>query len=190
VAKRWQVQGWWPGAQAVPSPNHDERPAGEVISLLVVHSISLPPGQYGGRDVQAFFTNQLDFDAHPYFDALRGVRVSAHFFVRRDGTVLQFVSCNARAWHAGVSTWQGRSACNNFSIGVEMEGLEGSTFEPAQYDALARVMRALRRAYPLQSVCGHEHIAPGRKGDPGAAFAWQQTRALSRWPRRMFHGLS
>jgi N-acetyl-anhydromuramoyl-L-alanine amidase len=190
MAPRWQDRGWWPGARALPSPNFDARPAEEAISLLVVHSISLPPGQYGGREVEAFFTNALDHDAHPYFDALRGVRVSAHFFVRRDGTVLQFVSCLARAWHAGASVWQGRSACNSFSIGVEMEGLEGAAFELAQYEALARLMRALRRAYPLQSICGHEHIAPGRKADPGAAFDWSQTRALSRWPRRMFHGLS
>lgn len=147
-----------------------------MVDLLVVHSISLPPGAFGGDAIEQLFTNRLDWSAHPYFESIRGLRVSAHFLIRRDGELLQFVSCDRRAWHAGASTWQGRSDCNDFSIGVELEGLEGGRFEDAQYDRLAAVARSLARRYPLRGVVGHEHIAPGRKSDPGAGFEWWRLR--------------
>jgi len=142
----------------------------------VLHSISLPPGRYGGDDVARFFTNRLDHSKHPYFAALSGVRVSSHFFIRRDGEVWQFVSCDRRAWHAGVSSWSGRERCNDFSIGIELEGLEGETFERRQYAALARLLRSAARRYPIEAIVGHQHIAPGRKGDPGAGFNWRKLR--------------
>jgi AmpD protein len=167
----WQ-QGWWRAARAVPSPNFGPRPAGMAVDLAIVHSISLPPGQYGGDEIERLFTNQLDWDAHPYFQAIRGAEVSAHFVIRRSGELLQFVSCEQRAWHAGRSHWQGRDNCNDFSIGIELEGLEGQHFEPAQYAALARLLRSAAQHYPLRQVVGHEHVAPGRKRDPGAAFDW------------------
>ena len=167
----WQA-GWWRAARRSPSPNFGARPAGSVISLVVLHSISLPPGEYGGRGVEDLFLNRLDCDAHPYFAGLRGLQVSAHFFIRRDGEAVQFVSCEQRAWHAGVSSWRGRENCNDFSIGIELEGLEGLAFEAAQYHALARLLRALAAAYPIDEVTGHEHVAPGRKADPGAGFDW------------------
>ena len=166
-------RGWWRHARHVASPNFGPRPAGLAVTLAVVHSISLPPGEYGSADVERFFTNQLDWDAHPYFDRLRELQVSAHFFIRRDGCTLQFVSCDDRAWHAGVSEWAGRGQCNDWSIGVELEGHEGERFEPAQYGALSRLLRSLARRYPVRSVVGHEHIAPGRKADPGPGFDWR-----------------
>jgi len=139
----------------------------------VVHSISLPPGVYGGSEVAQLFTNQLDWDAHPYFETIRGLQVSAHFFIRRDGSLWQFVSCDDRAWHAGQSHYRGRDNCNDDSIGVELEGLEGDTFTPAQYQALADLLRAVAGHYPLTDVAGHAHIAPGRKLDPGPGFQWE-----------------
>jgi AmpD protein len=150
------------------------------VTLLVVHSISLPPGVYGGRQIEELFTNRLDWDGHPYFDTIRGLQVSAHFLVRRDGEVVQFVSCDRRAWHAGASVWRGRANCNDFSVGVELEGVEGERFEDAQYDALLALARALARRYPIAAVAGHEHIAPGRKADPGPGFDWERLqRALA-----------
>jgi AmpD protein len=144
-----------------------------------VHSISLPPGEYGGDAVMRLFTNRLDWDAHAYYQGLRRLRVSAHFLIRRDGQLMQFVSCDRRAWHAGASHWQGRDNCNDFSIGIELEGLEGCRFEAAQYRQLARLLRALAREYPLTTAVGHEHVAPGRKRDPGAGFDWARLqRAL------------
>ncbi len=154
--------------------------------MIVVHSISLPPGVYGGDAVQALFTNQLDPSAHPFFEALRGLKVSAHFFVRRDGRVVQFVSCDQRAWHAGVSQWRGRSGCNDFSVGIELEGLEGGAFEAEQYASLAKLCRALKRAYPIEVIVGHEHVAPGRKNDPGTGFDWPQLKTQSRLPWALF----
>ena len=145
-----------------------------------MHSISLPPGRYGGDAIERLFTNRLDWDEHPYFQAIRGLQVSAHFVIRRDGELLQFVSCDRRAWHAGQSAWRGRENCNDFSVGVELEGLEGSAFEAAQYAALADVAHALARRYPIAAVVGHEHVAPGRKGDPGAGFDWPLLRELLR----------
>ena len=153
-----------------------------MVSLAVIHSISLPPGEYGGDAVERLFTNMLDWDAHPYFQGIRGLEVSAHFFLRRDGALLQFVGCDDRAWHAGASCFKGREGCNDFSVGIELEGLEGSTFEPAQYAALARLLRALARRYPITDVAGHEHVAPGRKADPGPGFDWARLRRELRRP--------
>jgi N-acetyl-anhydromuramoyl-L-alanine amidase len=173
----WQ-KGWYRFARRFDSPNFGPRPAHTVIDLVVLHSISLPPAQYGGPQVLDFFTNQLDFDAHPYFEQIRGVQVSAHFFIRRGGELWQLVSCDDRAWHAGASSWGGRSNCNDFSIGIELEGIEGAAFEAAQYDSLLSVCAALMQHYPIAEVQGHEHVAPGRKLDPGAGFDWTAVRRL------------
>lgn len=164
--------GWYTPARQVPSSNFGPRPAQACIDLLVVHSISLPPGVYGGPEVEQLFTNNLDWDAHSYFQTIRGIQVSAHFFIRRDGALVQFVSCDDRAWHAGTSSYRGRENCNDDSIGVELEGLEGDTFTPAQYQSLADLVRAIAHHYPLAHLAGHEHIAPGRKLDPGPGFQW------------------
>ncbi len=165
--------GWWSRAQHIDSPNFGERPKHAQIDLLVIHSISLPPGVYGGNEIEALFTNQLDWDAHPYFAQIRGMQVSSHFVIRRDGGLLQFVSCDKRAWHAGVSHYRGRDNCNDDSIGIELEGLEGETFEVAQYDTLSVVCKELMKNYPIAHIAGHEDVAPGRKFDPGAGFDWQ-----------------
>jgi len=174
--------GWWSGATRRFSPNFGPRPAATEVSLAVLHSISLPPGDYGGDAVERLFTNRLDWDAHPYYGQIRGFEVSTHFFVRRGGETLQFVSCDERAWHAGRSSWQGRDNCNDFSIGIELEGLEGEPFEAAQYEALACLLRAVAARYPLRHVAGHEHVAPGRKIDPGPGFDWHELRQLLGWP--------
>ena len=166
--------GWFGAARRVDSPNFDERPPGEAISLLVVHAISLPPAQFGSDDICRLFTNTLDPDAHPYFRAISSVRVSAHFLIRRDGALLQFVSCRRRAWHAGVSCWNGRSRCNDFSIGIELEGCDELPFEDAQYLGLVTLIESLRTHYPVTAVVGHADIAPGRKTDPGPCFDWQR----------------
>lgn len=181
----WQ-DGWYRLAHRLESPNQGPRPEGAQVDLIVVHSISLPPGQYGGDEVMRLFTNTLDWDAHPYFKTIEGAQVSAHFFVRRDGALWQFVSCDRRAWHAGASNWGGRANCNDYSVGIELEGLEGQTFEPAQYQALAGLCTALGQHYPIVHVAGHEHIAPGRKQDPGAGFDWPLLRASLGWPRDRF----
>jgi N-acetyl-anhydromuramoyl-L-alanine amidase len=162
----------------IESPNQDERPDGEEPTLLVVHSISLPPGEFGGPGVEALFLNRLDRDAHPYYAGIADLRVSAHFVVRRDGETTQYVSCAKRAWHAGVSSWNGRARCNDFSIGIELEGCDDTPFEAAQYDALAALTRALRDAYPILGIAGHSDVAPGRKTDPGPLFDWSRYRAL------------
>ena len=175
VKPRWHA-GWWSAARRCPSPNFGERPAGSVVSLLVLHSISLPPGVYGGDQIEQFFANRLDWSAHPYFETIRGLQVSAHFVVRRSGELLQFVSCERRAWHAGRSAWRGRENCNDYSLGIELEGLEGEPFEAAQYDTLVALAPVLARRYPIEAVVGHEHIAPGRKHDPGAGFDWPLLR--------------
>lgn len=172
--------GWWRHAKRVRSPNFSERPAGEAPSLAIVHSISLPPGEYGGDAIERLFTNRLDWDAHPYYQRIRGLRVSAHFLLRRDGRALQFVSCEQRAWHAGQSVWRGRENCNHYSIGIELEGLEGERFDAAQYLTLARLLRALAARYPITEVVGHEDVAPQRKADPGSGFDWWHLRRLLR----------
>jgi N-acetyl-anhydromuramoyl-L-alanine amidase len=147
------------------------------VDLLVVHNISLPPGVYGGDAIIDLFLNRLDPEAHPYFGPLRGLRVSAHFLVRRDGELIQFVACSRRAWHAGVSSFMGRARCNDFSIGVELEGSDEDPFEGVQYDVLAGLVRTLRGRYPLTHLVGHSDIAPGRKTDPGPFFDWRRLRA-------------
>jgi AmpD protein len=146
------------------------------VDLAVIHSISLPPGVYGGDAIERLFTNTLDWDTHPYFAQIRGMQVSAHFLIRRNGGVLQFVSVLDRAWHAGASSWQGRPNCNDYSVGIELEGLEGDTFESAQYDALIELLTALRTEFGITAVTGHEDIAPGRKQDPGPGFDWKRVR--------------
>lgn len=163
--------GWCAAATRRPSPNFDARPAA-AIDLLVIHNISLPPGQFGGPHITDLFHNKLDYDADSYFGQLRTLRVSAHFLIRRDGALIQFVSGNDRAWHAGVSLFCGRERCNDFSIGIELEGSDLLPFEDIQYDVLAGLTQALRQRYPLAAVAGHEHIAPGRKTDPGPYFDW------------------
>lgn len=166
------AEGWADRARRVDSPNCDERPDNAAIELLVIHNISLPPGEFGGPGVEQLFTNTLEASAHPYFAGLAGLRVSAHFFVRRDGSILQFVSCLRRAWHAGASVWRGRERCNDFSIGVELEGKDALTYGDAQYQTLVRLTHALRQAYPIIDIAGHSDIAPLRKTDPGPAFDW------------------
>ena len=185
AAGAW-CEGWWAGARHSPSPNHGPRPAGVPVDLVVLHSISLPPGRYGGPEVEDFFLNRLDTQRDPALAGLAGVQVSAHFFIRRDGECVQFVSTHRRAWHAGVSAFQGRSDCNNFSIGIELEGLEGLSFEPAQYRSLVSLLRALRQGHPLRAITGHQHIAPGRKGDPGDGFDWPALQRRLRWSPRWF----
>jgi len=181
----WQG-GWYRHAHRLASPNFGPRPPQAQIDLLVLHSISLPPGRYDGDEVLQLFTNQLDWDAHPYFQTIRGMQVSAHFLIRRNGQLWQFVDCGARAWHAGASRWRGRDNCNDDSIGIELEGLEGEPFEAAQYETLASLCPALAAHYPIAFVAGHEHIAPGRKADPGAGFDWPRLRRQLAWPAQCF----
>ncbi|MEO8304999.1 MAG: 1,6-anhydro-N-acetylmuramyl-L-alanine amidase AmpD [Betaproteobacteria bacterium] len=172
--------GYATTARQIRSPNHDARPPGTAIELVVVHGISLPPGKFGGDGIARLFTNRLDLRADPYYASIAPLRVSAHFLVRRDGELVQFVGCTDRAWHAGASSWRGRARCNDFSIGIELEGSDDVAYEPAQYAMLARLVRALRRAYPIIDVAGHSEIAPGRKSDPGPAFDWGRlTRLLT-----------
>lgn len=168
------ANGWFTGVRRIASPNYDARPARMQISLLVIHSISLPPNEFGGAGIKRLFTNTLDCAAHPYYAQLQGLRVSSHFLVRRDGGIIQFVPCGSRAWHAGVSEWQGRSRCNDFSIGIELEGSDFVPFEQPQYLALARLTRHLKRHYPIRNIVGHADIAPGRKTDPGPFFDWDR----------------
>ena len=167
--------------QFIPSPNYNDRPINDDIDLLVIHGISLPPGQFEGDAVQKLFTNKLDYNAHPYYEILREMKVSSHLFIRRDGTLIQFVPFHLRAWHAGVSQFEGRENCNDFAIGVELEGTDEIPYAVAQYQQLAIVIRALQNVYPnitAQRIVGHSDIAPGRKTDPGPAFDWQQLHGL------------
>jgi len=164
-------------ARHVASPNCDERPGGEAITLLVIHNISLPPGEFGGDGIERLFTNELDSVAHPYFRTLTTVRVSAHFLIRRTGALLQFVPCAKRAWHAGESAWRGRSRCNDFSIGIELEGADDVPYTESQYRMLAELARVLRSAYPIADIAGHSDIAPSRKTDPGPGFDWPRFRS-------------
>jgi N-acetyl-anhydromuramoyl-L-alanine amidase len=175
-----EADGWCRDMQRSPSPNFDQRPVDAKIDLLVIHNISLPPGQFGGEYIADLFCNRLDCDAHPYFDQLRTLRVSAHFLIRRDGEAVQFVPAGLRAWHAGLSSFCGRERCNDFSIGIELEGTDFEPFTMAQYETLAELTLALARSYPLTDVTGHENIAPGRKTDPGPFFDWGLYRKLYR----------
>jgi len=171
--------GWLPGTRRIASPNSDERPAGEPVRLAVIHAISLPPNEFGGPGIIQLFTNCLDPEMHPYFREIQRLRVSAHFLVRRDGELIQFVSCSRRAWHAGVSSWRGRERCNDFSIGIELEGCDQQAFEEAQYLTLNRLLDQLRHRYSIEAVVGHSDIAPGRKTDPGPCFDWHRVRGIS-----------
>ena len=173
--------GWLSGASRCPSPNCNERPDRDDISLLVIHNISLPPGQYGTGCVEEFFCNRLDCDAHPYFENLRDLEVSAHLLVERDGSVTQFVEFERRAWHAGASRFEGRENCNDFSIGIELEGCDSEAYTDAQYASLATITGEIMRNYPAitrDRITGHSDIAPGRKTDPGPAFDWERLRRL------------
>jgi len=168
----------------IESPNCDDRPPAAEVSLLVIHGISLPPGKFGGDGVLRLFTNTLDWAAHPFYTTLKGLRVSAHFFVRRTGEIIQFVPCGRRAWHAGESSWRGRERCNDFSIGVELEGVDTRPYTERQYARLVPLAATLRRRYPIAEIVGHSDIAPGRKTDPGPAFDWGRLRILvGRAPR-------
>ncbi|MBK6276600.1 MAG: 1,6-anhydro-N-acetylmuramyl-L-alanine amidase AmpD [Gammaproteobacteria bacterium] len=172
--------GWLRGARRLPSENANERPDPGEISLLVIHNISLPPGRFGGGFVEQLFLNCLDCTMHPWFERLRGLRVSAHLLIDRRGRLVQFVPCGLRAWHAGESSFAGRGNCNDFSVGIELEGTDERPYTKAQYARLARVTRALMRAYPgitPERIVGHCDIAPGRKSDPGRAFDWAHYRA-------------
>jgi AmpD protein len=171
------MQGWLDGALRCASSNCNQRPAGEAISLLVIHNISLPPGEFGGAQVRDFFCNELDCDGHPYFEQLRDMQVSAHLLIERTGDIVQFVSFAERAWHAGQSCFEGREDCNDFSVGIELEGTDDEAYTDAQYLELARVSRILMTEYPgidKQRIVGHSDVAPGRKTDPGPAFDWDR----------------
>lgn len=170
--------GWMAGAVRCASPNFDARPDGVDVNLVVVHAISLPPDEFGGPGVAALFTNTLDPNAHPYYATIVDLRVSAHFFIRRDGALIQFVSTDARAWHAGASCWAGRQRCNDFSVGIELEGCDTQPFEAPQYERLAALLQVLCSHYPVKAVVGHSDIAPGRKTDPGPCFDWARLRHL------------
>ncbi|MDE2388480.1 MAG: 1,6-anhydro-N-acetylmuramyl-L-alanine amidase AmpD [Betaproteobacteria bacterium] len=171
---RLDATGLLDSAKFIASPNYDERPPDTEISLLVIHNISLPPNEFVGNGVIELFTNRIDPAAHPYYQTLHGLKVSAHFFIRRDGTLIQFVPCSQRAWHAGISNWQGRERCNDFSIGIELEGSDTTSFTDAQYEVLITLTRCLCERYPIQSIAGHSDIAPGRKTDPGPWFDWKR----------------
>ncbi len=173
--------GWYRFARHLPSPNFGARPEGITVDLVVIHSISLPPGQYGGGHIQQLFTNQLDWGEHPYFESIRDQKVSAHFLIERTGALWQFVSCQDRAWHAGQSSYRKsdsteRTNCNDFSIGIELEGVPGETFTDAQYESLASLNAALSHTYQGLDFVGHEHISPERKDDPGSGFDWPRLR--------------
>ena len=171
-------------ARFVESPNCDERPDGCAIELLVLHHISLPPGEFGGPGIVELFTNRLDPAAHSFYPTVAGTRVSAHFLIRRDGELCQFVPCGARAWHAGESSWKGRLQCNDFSIGVELEGTGDAPFTDAQYGRLAALTRALMTRYPIRDIVGHSDVAPGRKSDPGPQFDWLRYRRMLKISRQ------
>jgi AmpD protein len=181
----WQ-NGWYRFARPLKSPNFGSRPEGTRVDLLVIHSISLPPGVYGGDQVQRLFTNQLDPGEHAWFERLRGLQVSAHFYIQRQGQLWQFVSCDHRAWHAGQSCFRGRDNCNDFSVGIELEGIEGDLFEPAQYETLTSVCTAVAQHYPVTQAAGHEHVAPGRKQDPGHGFDWPLLQSALGWSPQCF----
>ena len=170
-------QGWCHRARRADCTNFDMRPDDAEIRLLVIHNISLPPGEFGGHYIEDLFANRLDCDAHPYFAQLRGLRVSSHFLIRRDGELLQFVATHSRAWHAGLSNYKGQDRCNDFSIGIELEGTDTDDYCDAQYATLVAVTDALLRAHPITDVCGHQHISPERKTDPGPSFDWMHFRS-------------
>lgn len=169
-------QGMASPCQIILSPNTDERPAATSIDMIVIHNISLPPNQFGGPGIIQLFTNQLDANEHPYYAAIAHLKVSSHFLIRREGELIQFASCLQRAWHAGVSAWQGRECCNDFSIGIELEGSDECAFNDAQYSSLQALVEAIKQRYPIKHIVGHSQIAPGRKTDPGPFFDWQRIK--------------
>lgn len=175
---RIDKKGLAKGVRFILSPNCDERPAGSTIDLVVIHYISLPPGEFGGRGIIEHFTNRLDPSEHPFYASIAGAKVSAHFLIRRDGALIQFVPCAKRAWHAGESSWKGRTRCNDFSIGIEMEGTGEVPFTEVQYRRLAALTRVLQARYTIRDIAGHSDVAPGRKTDPGPHFDWARYRAL------------
>ena len=170
--------GWLRDARQSASPNFDDRPDSVDVSLIVIHAISLPPSRFGSDDIERFFTNALDPAAHPYFAEIASMKVSAHFLIRRNGELIQFVSCHKRAWHAGVSTWKGRERCNDYSIGIELEGCDELPFEEAQYQRVIALVDVLRRCYPISALAGHCDVAPERKTDPGPCFDWRRLEPL------------
>lgn len=174
------IDGCLQGATQIPSPNYNQRPEHSDIQLVVIHNISLPPSQFGGGYIEQFFQNQLDWDAHPYFKTIEGMQVSTHLLILRSGEVLQFVNFKDRAWHAGRSSYMALPECNDYSIGIELEGSDDTDFEPIQYQTLAEVVKTLQQAYPkiAHHIAGHSDIAPGRKTDPGPHFRWSHFRAL------------
>ena len=176
---RTRATGLIHGARQIPSPNRNARPGGAAVELLVLHNISLPPGVFGGDGIIELFTNRLDPGAHPYYAQIAHLKVSAHLLLRRDGSAIQFVPCAERAWHAGVSAWNGREQCNDFSVGIELEGTDELPFTTAQYARLIGVAQVLMRAYPIRAAVGHSDIAPGRKTDPGPHFDWRLFRSAT-----------
>ncbi len=181
----WQ-NGWYRFAHHLHSPNFNLRPANTAVDLVVIHSISLPPGQYGGQQVESLFLNQLDHSAHPYFNRIKDIKVSSHFYIKRGGELIQFVSCDERAWHAGESSFKERRQCNDFSIGIELEGLEGNAFEELQYETLSSLCSSLTLKYPIGHFVGHQDIAPQRKKDPGEQFNWKLFQQSSGCPEKYF----
>ncbi len=173
----WQADGWLEGVRWLPSPNFGERPAGAAVTLVVIHNISLPPDEFDGDWVEDFFLNRLDPAVNPYFSTISEMQVSAHFYIRRDGRITQFVGCDRRAWHAGQSAWCGRDNCNDYSVGIELEGSDSQPYAAGQYAALWQLLDALGGRYPIAAVAGHCHVAPGRKTDPGPYFDWAALRA-------------
>ena len=166
--------GWVKEIQHIPSPNFDMRPKGSIVELIVIHNISLPPGNFGGEGIIQLFTNRLNPDEHPYYRNIYQMRVSSHFLIRRNGQLIQFVSCNQRAWHAGISNWNGKERCNDFSIGIELEGTDDRPFEESQYETAAKISQLIYSHYPIKDVTGHSNIAPDRKTDPGPFFHWDK----------------
>ena len=177
-------EGLVEGVRFIPSPNFDERPTGGAIDLVVIHYVSLPPGEFGGSGIVDLFTNRLRPDAHPSYAGIARLKVSAHFLIRRGGNLIQFVPCARRAWHAGESSWKGRARCNDFSIGIELEGTGEVPFTAAQYRRLAALTRVLQARYPIRDIAGHADVAPGRKTDPGPHFDWARYRALLKTSRQ------
>ena len=173
----FDADGWLDCATHIVSPNCDARPVDEVVRLIVIHNISLPPGVFSGTAVIELFTNRLDWNAHPYYAQIQGMQVSAHFLIRRDGQLIQFVPCGLRAWHAGASNWCGRERCNDFSLGIELEGSDDLPFTDTQYTSLNLLLAALTQAYPIEDIVGHSDIAPGRKTDPGPCFDWDRVKS-------------
>jgi AmpD protein len=179
------TEGWLAHVRHCPSPNYDARPEGNELNLIVIHGISLPPGIFGGGYIERLFLNKLDPDEHPYFTEIQGLQVSAHCLIGRDGQLTQFVSFLDRAWHAGASCWMGRERCNDFSVGIELEGCDDLAYDSRQYRQLARLVMSLRNQYPAlkpEAICGHSDIAPGRKTDPGPAFDWAGFKTIARIP--------